>query len=466
MKGLAFRRHLILLGAVLAGLLAVPPGSRAGVVDLPGWLEPRGLSLVDLVGQVPDEALRGMILSASSGAGLVVYESGQRQSDTLTIRTTIYPRFSAPSWAPNARLTSFGCLGQMPFYDHLGSVAPPSTLRVYDSSGTDVTSAIQYMDITHMGTGQPCAGASEYYRYLPQVSFGPYKTYPLPLGAEGLQIPANSGCRIEMPGVDLYPLTGVFTLRGVAIPRVSLLHSQRATFQSYLGPGDVGIFQPLMQQLRERYGDRHERIPLDLPGGADYFLLKFPLMPGDAYTDRLTGPPYPNAGRPSGGTYRLAGSPAWQALSADLTFSAAFPLHAVWQDADQAGDSLFLPAITQPTALAPPEYVLPAGIGYHRCFTQGDCPAQVLEQIYAAVMNLEIFYLVVSRPMTGVESTSLKMAGPAWRPVELVLGGPTRGEYRAVLPIVFKWLDTGVAEGCPRGWFDVWGRMLDYVPCP
>ncbi len=470
---------LVTAVAMLAGLALTVAWASTETAAMPDWLEPRGLSVVELVGQVPDTYLQGTILSYSDWAGIVVYQSGTRTENTVVLTTTLYPRHTVVP-PNNLDLTLFGCLGQTPHYDHMGSVVPPSTLRAYDSSGREVTAEITYMTITRMDTQLPTANSSYPFRY-PQVEYGPGSPNPLPIGPHGLSLPANSGCWIHLPGANYYPLTGVFTLGLEPSVRASVLGTQQDTFQSYIGPGGVGIFQPLMSQLRSTYADRHVRIPLSIPAGANYFLLRFPPMPGDPYTD--TELPYRNADRLSAGTYRLSGTD----LSTDMVFSAAFPVQNAWRDADQAPGSEFLPVLTNLPELATLEYVLPAGIAWNSCFTQGNCPPNVLSQIHDAVMSLEIVYLSVSKPALGGEWVSLQMAGPAWSPsnlggsgegLEIVAAPDTSARaaiafsetatdtHRIFLPFVSGGSREEPPTGCPCGWFDPLGRMLGFWPGP
>lgn len=485
------RIYLLALTVLLASLIAVvtrasSPGSASadsvpqGIAVMPDWLEPRGLSIVELVGQVPEQYLQGMILSYGTGRGIVVYKSGSRTGNTVELTTTIYPRRKIAS--DGADLTIFGCLGQSPSSDHPGSVVPDSTLRLYDRYGADVTSEINFMAITRMGTLQPLANSTAAFRY-PEDLYGPGLDYELPLGTDGLAIPSNGGCRIRIRGANYYPMTGVFTLEVAPSVQASVLGSQRASFKSYIGVGNVGIFTPLMNQMSETYGQRHWRIPLTVPEGADFFLLKFPPMAGDPYTDQSSGPPYLNASRPTGGTYRLAKNII--NLSTDLTFSAVFPVRRFWQDADQVPGSRFLPVFGNPDQLEAPEYVLPAGIAYNNCYTQGNCSSSVLQQIYNAEMSLEIVYLAVHRPRTGGQWVSLKMVGPSWSPSsmasapvasdwpgratgnantpQLVLDPPVT-THTTFLPLIMSSIPEEEPTGCPCGWFDDRGRMLGFWP--
>jgi hypothetical protein len=472
------RWYFLPVVALLMSLSLASTWATASPVIQFTWLEPRGLSVVELVGQIPDEHLQGTILSYGDMDGIVVYESGSRVGDTVVITTKIYTRYSTPHWAPGHKLTTFGCLGQSPHFDHLGSVVPPSTLRVYDAGGTEVTSEIEHMFIANMDLKQPSTNSSDPFRYLPEIHYGVGGDLPLPMGPEGLEIPPNSGCQILIFQADYYPLTGVFTLELEPSVRASVLGTQQATFQSYIGPGSLGIFQPLMEQLRAEYPDRHDRIFLSAPAGADFFLLKYPAMPGDPYTDsHLEPPPYYNAHRLSSGTYRL--SKGSGELSLNLTVSAGYPLAASWRDADQSSGSTFLPLLEAPTELAPPEYVIPVGLASDRCFLEGNCSSEILEQIYNAQMELDIVYLRVTRPVVGGQWIPLQMAGPAWSPsatgslrsvlesADVDISIPHFGiyteTYHVFLPLVAT-SDGEMPPGCPCGWFDALGRMLDFYP--
>jgi hypothetical protein len=358
---------------------------------------------------------------------------------------------------------------------------PASTLRVYEGTGREVTSEITAMSITRMATRQPLANTTQYVRY-PKVEYGPQKPNELPIGPEGLNIPPNGGCRILLPGADYYPLTGVFTLTLEPSIQATVLETQQATFRTYIGVGNVGIFQPLMNQLRSRYPDRDTRIPLSVPAQANYLLVKYAPMAGDAYADSGESS-YLNASRLSGGTYRLAKNIV--DLSTNLIFSAGFPAQVAWQDADQASGSVFLPVMRGPSQLAAPEYVLPDNIAYNPCFTQGNCGPAVLEQIHNAQMTLEILYLSVTKPVSGGQWVPLKMAGPGWSPstqdaapiapklrahvvegVDTALSAvdaPTE-THNTFLPLIFFTLPEEEPTGCPCGWFDSSGRMLGFWP--
>jgi hypothetical protein len=329
---------------------------------------------------------------------------------------------------------------------------------------------------------QPDSNSLTYHRYQRVEDYGRFRTYPLPLGPEGLEIPANSGCRVFIPGENLYPLRGVFTVRTEPEPKVELLGSQRATFQSYIGVGGVGIFQPLMRQLRTRYQDRAGRVNMDIPPGADYVWIQVPPMPGDAFSDLSSNQPIYNAARKSGGTYRLSGEArdlSRDALSGDLVFAAAFPLKVAWRDADLSGNRPYLPEIEEPRSVATPEYVLPPGIEYDPCFTTGDCSGEILEAIHQAESEILILYLSIDGSWAAGEWRPLEMAGVSWPTVThtsghygsgfLVMPRPKTsaeitGTWSVFLPLTLGHTATSPTENCPCGWFDQWGRMLDYEP--
>ncbi len=468
---------LLVMGGLLATLTASATTSQAwdtaSPSALPSWLEPRGLSVIELVGLVPDIYLQGTILSYRDGEGIVVYDSGTREANKVTVTTTIYPRVDYPSWADPDPVTMFGCLGQAPAFDHMGTVVPESYLRVYDAGDVERTADIILLRVTAMGTQQPQANSGQPQRY-PQYDLS---GAGLQIEADGLGIPTNGGCLILIPEANYYPMRGEFTLYFEPAVQASVVGSQQASFRTYIGPGNVGIFQPLMTQMTARYGTRHGRIDLNIPAGANYFLLKYPPMIGDATTDTHLGAPNHNRARYSSGTYRLGEAIE---LATDLTASAAFPLNAAWREADQAGPTQFLPLMTSATKLAPLEYVLPGAdttVIFDDCFIHGECQSAKLQEIHGALMGLEIIYLSVSIPETGVEPTLLQLAGTAWSPSAQATLSPSPLDAPAAagtspaaqlnnhvyLPLVYR------ARTCsqyPCGWFDSLGRMLGYLPGP
>ncbi|MFC2023354.1 hypothetical protein ACFLT5_01300 [Chloroflexota bacterium] len=437
----------------------------------PDFLEPRVLSVPELTGLVPDEILRGTVLSSGESTGIVIYESGVRVEDTVVITSTIYPRISTPSWAPNNMLTVFGCLGQTPHSGYLGGVVPSSVLRLYDTDGVDVTSEIQYMYVSQMDGMRPHTDPIAPSRY-PERDYGSCRTSPLPIEQKGLEIPANSGCRIWIPGADYYPLTGVFTITDPASLQVDVTGSQQATFRSSVGPESAGAFQPLMDEMIDLFGWRQDRIPLSVPEGTDYFLTRFPPMPGDAFTDSLSGLPNLNVDRLSSAPFRLSLGEA----SMDLAISGAYPMAIFSQDTSEAPRDV-LPPTTEAAELALPGYVLAAGVPFQPCFTQGDCPKSVLAQVSEAEMPIEITYLSLANPQGVGSWVPLRSPGPV-RPVSPLdshqaPSNPALGSDRTAfsesesiarlfLPIVTSLPRDLALPRCPCGWFDTDGRMLGF----
>jgi len=435
------------MGIILAAALMLFGGAnRTARADLPPWVEPRALNIADLAGQVPDEVLREHIVSYGAG-GIARFVSSQWQGDLLRITVRLDSRRlpSGAGWITMATL-----LGQKPIFDHMGSASPESWLRLYEGA-SELSQQITGAQIVDPALALPLASASAVERYRQD------SLWSLPTEAEGRRIPANLGGLVILEG-DHPVLTGVFTTRPTQRPQVTYLGQQQASFQSYIGVGGVGVFQPLMEQLRRRYGDRHPRIPLSIPQGANYVLFVYPPMPFDVYDSTRN-----NLQRPIGGTVRLA--PDEGMLSQDLMHGGAFPLRTAWQDADQsAGPYLsLLPPINR---ITPPEYVAPAGMAYNECFLRGNCSDAVLRQIYEATMSMRIVYLRVEPPASGVESLPLRVADNTWAggagASPSGAGRLATMDQRTYLPLLRS---QRLRPERPLGFFEpASGRMVGYLP--
>ena len=99
-----------------------PAGGEAGSAD---WLEPRGLGIFDLVGQVPDEQLRGSIIVNLPGNGLLLYQSGSRNGSTVEINANVVPSYFTYG---SDVFTRVSCLGQVASYDTWPVASPPSRM--------------------------------------------------------------------------------------------------------------------------------------------------------------------------------------------------------------------------------------------------------------------------------------------------------------------------------------------------
>ena len=60
---------LLLTSALLIGLTATVAWAGTNEPSYPDWLEPRGMSIVDLVGELPESTLKGSMISAGDLKG-------------------------------------------------------------------------------------------------------------------------------------------------------------------------------------------------------------------------------------------------------------------------------------------------------------------------------------------------------------------------------------------------------------
>mgnify|MGYP001052246396 CR=1 FL=1 len=445
------------------------------------WLEPRGLNIVDLVGRVPDEHLAGAIISYTPGYGILTYASGSRIGNTVTLTATVFPRhFKTSGWSGSL----FGCLGQPARIDQWGSVAPAMTARLYHG-GEDVTSQVDLFSYVPAGRTQPVRNPRQSetqnrYRYWHEGEWSRLRTSFTSDGA--LSLPANMGCELITSFRDYERLTAVFTAEAKREISVEVLGTEALTFRSYVGAGYTGLMSNLMSQLGARYGSRHQKLQLDIPPGADYFLLNFPTQPVDAYT-QFPENRYDNVDRPTGGTYRIAGA----ALSVDHVNSMGLPLYGHWRDSSTC-DGAYLPHFQEPSRLAAPEVIVPHGIPYDPCMVSGTCPDSLLEEIWETRMTMTVVYLRVERIAGGMDQISLKMVGPTWHVSSETGTSPslldgvscrTAAEpeenavqtdplpYRVYVPTTpwYYWrtVPPDVPGDEPQGWFAEDGRMLDFV---
>jgi len=424
------------------------------------WLEPRGINIADLVGLVPEDHLRGAIINYSTGEGVVQYLSGRRDGSTVTIEARLIPRLG-PTF------TKVPCLGKVAHYDEWPSPSPAAAVHIFDG-GVDITKKTVLLLLAPAGQTRPLLNSSAYQRY------GDLPVAPIGFDEEGaLKLPANMGCSILIDGKHL-DLTARFTITDQPKISVSTVGSETFWFQSYIGPGSSGLFGSLNQQMSSRFGNRHGKFALEIPCGAEYVLVKFPLLPIDPYVgkDAVT---YGLAGS---GSYRLA-PPNGSDLSVDHVNTMAIPLQGQWRDADQSGGATFLPFFADSVILAPPEYILPAGYRYDPCMTDGGCPAALLDQIYDAKMEMNVYYYKIERVANGLVRIPLRQVGSTGSPQDSTRLEPNAldptvpmaqaaGQKVIFLPLVFRQtppetLPPDDNTGCPCGWFDQNGRMLDFI---
>lgn len=463
-------------------IAAADTGPQAGP-DAIDWLEPQGINIVDLVDQVPDSYLRGIIISYTPGYGIVTYQSGHRSGGTVTITTTIYPRYNV-SGGWNGSL--FGCLAQPAKIDQLASTSPASTVRIYNA-GRDVTREADLLRYVPAGKIKPALNprqseSQNLYRYRKTGMISATFT-----ADNQLILPSNMGCEIMMSYKNYLELTAVFTVKTPQAIQASVLGTQDFIFHSYLGPGARGNLRSLVDQLYANHGNRAEEFPMAIPAAADYLLLNFPASPADPYT-AFPGNPLDNVGRLTGGSYRVAIEPG---LSVDHVNAMGLPLNGHWQDIDQA-DGVYLRYTKRPVKLHAPEYFLPAGVPYNPCMTHGGCPASLLNEVYNTPMVMKAIYLRVERISQDLERIPVRMIGSGWsaaasasgdEPAETAgspEGSPAdgasaiMGSHRIYMPGVPSYKVANVppdnTAGCSTlggcGWFAPDGRMVDYIPAP
>ena len=436
------------------------------------WLEPQGINIVDLVGEVPEAYLKGATIASATGYGIVTYESGARNGDVVTVTARAATRFNDHGdW--NA--TVFGCLGQPAYSDQMGSVSPATTMRALEQ-GRDVTREIQWMRYVPAGKRQPTVNPRQSeggagYRYSETQSL--LSTFT----SDGqLVLPANMGCSLIIPSKNYPVLTLVFTARAPQVVDVPVLSSEKITFKSYLGPGNAGYLNSLRDQLYGAgYPNRADNFTIHPPDGADYFFVNYPAMPADPYTETLVNP-MDNVGRPSSGTYRSVLAPG---LSVDHVNSMGLPLNGHWQDIDQA-DGTWLRHSSDSWQVASPEYFLPPGVPYDPCMTHGGCSGELLSRVYNTSASMQVVYLAVAHIDGVLERLPVQMVGSGYSAQAVAASTASAAAvpaapkpYRLFLPSTNQTVPVKPPEdtsGCSQnggcGWFTSDGRMVDYIPLP
>jgi len=443
---------IVFLGGGPSGVYAQTENLDPDSITTHDWLEPKGLNIVDMVGQVPEEYLSNAIVSFS-GEGMVQYISGQRQGNQVTIDARIYTKALGND-------SYFNCLGQWAFRDQWPSVTPAATMRLYEGD-VEVTDQVTFVQYYAAGQNPPDNGATATrYNRTPaeRVTFTP---------SGAIDLRANMGCILSIPG-DHPEMTAKFEIEYKRQVSIEQLGQETFRFHSYIGPGDAGRVNSLRGQMASRFGNRHDKFTLDPPAGAEYLLVSYPPTPVSPYP---TGP----VDGPSSGTYRLAHG--YNVLSVDHTVSMGLPLHGQWRDADQSGGVEYLPQIDNVDTLTAPEYFVPTGVAYDSCMSDGGCPTELLDRIYAGEMPLTIYYFRVNRMVDGLDRVPLRQVGTGGRSS---LAEPGQALSRALPPawaeanhrIFIAAIANGPdtppddSEGCPCGWFDADGIMLDFIAGP
>jgi hypothetical protein len=467
-------RHLSVFYAavmVLAVAVAVPVAAPSyaddnGMAQVE-WLEPHGVSIIDMVGEVPESVLREAIIMYSNN-GMLQYLSGERSGDRVTINVRVTPRYAGSG---DSAHTLVGCLGQPGLTDSWPVVSPAATMRVYEN-GVEITSQAALRRFAPGGRVHPTHNTNSALRY-PEG-----ETALVDLTPQGeISIPPNRGCAIVFMGYRSN-LTATFQVQSPKFIRVQMLGSETFTFRSYIGPGGAGEIQGLADQMERNYGRRHDKFDLTIPPGAEFVLVTFPPTPVHPYVNE---PVEMNLQLPGSGTYRI-GELNRLNMSVDHAVTAAIPLYWQPRDADQSSGADYLPSFTTPGYLASMEYFVPVGVGYHRCMRNGTCSNELIRQIYNAEMEMTIHYLRIDRINPGLDRIPLRQVGPAWRPravnsamqagqATIAPTVPPGGDTLLYLPLINADippppLPDEDRSGCPCGWFDGDGRMYDFVPAP
>ncbi len=433
--------------------------SEATAPTQPNWLEPRGINIVDLVGEVPESHLRGAILSYVEG--YVQYESGTREGDIVTINTRQTPRFFEVASGTGTRTN---CLGMRGFFDQYPTVMPAGTVRFFNGS-EEVTERVNFVDYYLAGQIQPSAAPKDFDRY-------PRDGDRTPRFRDGaLVVPANMGCVINLQG-KFENLRATFVFNSPQLIKVDVLGSETFNFQSYIGVGNAGAIDPLRSQLVSRFGERHDKFALSPPGGTEFVLLNFPPTPVDPYASPRT---VENISSGGSGSYRFA-RVGDNTLSVDHVNSMLLPLYGQHQDVDQGGGE-YLNFFGDANRLAAPEYFVPVGVGYDPCMQNGNCPSSLLDRIYNAEMEMTLYYYRVQRVARGLDQVPLRAVGNGYsravasaantpEPVQQTI--PAQRDNTVYLPLIagppIDVEPDNPSAGCPCGWFAADGRMVDFVP--
>ncbi len=461
-------RHLgtLTLAAFLCLSLAAAPAADA---QSGPWLEPQGLNIVDIAGQVPDAVLSGLIIAWHGSGGIVRFQSSDLDADWLRIHVLLNTR-RVP--VGTGYVTQFSLLGQAPLYDHMTSTSPESWVRVYEG-GREITSELSYCSYIEPPRSSPTTPASDWNRY--PANAREIMGTAMVSGPNGRWIPANTGGSVTLPG-DRPVLTATFTVRRPSAARVTYLGTQEASFQSFIGPvsdGDMGAFAALYGQISALVGTtRHTRIPLVIPGAANYVMFNYAPSDFDIYSPDYSHDSWTDPGsnffRPIAGTIRLA--PDEGMLSQNLNHGGAFPLRVAWQDADQSAGP-YLSLLPPVDRITPPEFFVLPGTPYNPCFREGGCSADLLNSIINDREPLQIIYLQVTPSVADGAAFTLQAADETYRPLataairaEAADPGPP-GSYRVFVPTVRR--------GQPQVWAGVQrpagivepasGRMVSYI---
>ena len=161
--------------------------NQANDTDAPNWLEPRPLSVVDLISGGFDPALlAGTPVAWLPGQALLQFTSGAKTENGVNVTAKMLP---------TSHNVAF-CLGKFGIFDQWPVVVPESKILIR-SNGVDITDKIDFIEYWPAGLTQPTKNATQL-RYDTEVIFGSAINFT----SDGrLAMPANSGCKINFfPG--------------------------------------------------------------------------------------------------------------------------------------------------------------------------------------------------------------------------------------------------------------------------
>ncbi len=442
----------------------------ADIETVPAWLEPRSLSVVDMIrGGVDPSIFSNSTLAWQPGVSLLQYVSGSLSGDEVNIVARMRPESVA---------TEGRCVGQSPFNDQWPVVVPASTVRI-TSNGVDVTDEAASIIYFPAGYTQPARGTAPGSMRYDALTIAPTFT------ADGrLELPANMGCRIVLDNNSRTNLRLDFIFDTPQYVHVDVLGSKEKSFLSYYWPGQsaVGRLNALNVQMADKYavGDQgqHDYTRLDPPDGTEFVMMVFPPVNVDPYVSVSmleSVKPYPGSG-----TYRLRNYVApFDLISVDHTTVSGLPLHGQTIDVDLHTSVEWLPFFKVDTyRFHAPEVMIHDSMTYQTCMNVGNCSDAVLQQVKDQTLDVDIYYMKATRVLAeGLTQIPVKQTGPNWTSrasdriaVELdipetVVLDPSMTD-KVFLPSIYTSVtipDDNPSANCPCGWFTEDGRMVDFV---
>ena len=455
--------------------------SAADTEATPSWLEPRGLSVVDMLSGGMDPAIfTNSVLAWQPGEGLAQYQSGSVSGNTVTVNAKMLP----------TAITFARCVGQTPYHDQWPIVVPESTL-ILKSNGVDITNQVKQITYYPAGLIHPASGSKEgviRYNAASTITSG-----SLTYSSGRLVVPANMGCKIELNGTH-NNLTMEYVFNTPKYINIDVLGSKDKSFGSYYWPDQLaGSLTALNQQMADKYAvggfGNHDYTRMDPPEGTEYVVMIFPPMAIDAYAPTSgNGGVNVNDVKPfeGSGSYRIRNYvQPFTLTSVDHTSLSGLPLNGQTVEYDYTLTGDYLPFFKVDTyRMHAPEMIVHTQ-PYEPCMTNGGCPDSLLTTLRASTMDVKIYYLKATRiRATGMTQISIKQTGPDWnaRSSDFIVtdqpAASTNSDFGPAidldidatsyvyLPLVYKPIpipDDNPAANCPCGWFTDDGRMLDFV---